>query len=66
MPNLIEGILQQCNRCRELIAVYKGLGPSGSFGAVVIQNAIWEGEGALASGDVVRMIAAYKELEGCK
>lgn len=64
--NLIEGIQRQCARCRDLIGVYKGLGPRGSFGAMVTRKAIMAGEDALASGDVIRMIAAYKELEECE
>lgn len=66
MPNLIEGIQQQANRVRELLPVYDGLGPVGAFGAFMLRRAISEGEAAIASGDVVRMIATYKALEGCK
>lgn len=65
--NLIEGIQQQCNRVREdLLPAYDKLGPVGTFGAAMLRNAIREGEGAIASGDVMRMLAAYKSLEECQ
>ena len=62
--NLPEGIVAELRRCRELIEVYKELGPTGVFGKAVIEASITEGEDALASGDVVRMLAAYKDLKG--
>lgn len=64
--NVIEGIQAQCNRCRELIKQYEEIGPAGAFGKLMIQQDITEGEAAIASGDVVRMIRAYEALEGCK
>lgn len=67
MANLVEGIQQQCNRVRdELIPMYEEIGPAGIFGKIMLQAAIREGEAAIASGDVVQMVAAYKSLEDCK
>ncbi len=63
--NVVEGIQEQCNRCRELLEVYKTI-PTGGFGAYFIQQTIKEGEASIASGDVVRMLSAYKELESCE
>lgn len=63
--NLIEGIQEQCNRCRELLEEYTKI-PTGSFGAYFIELAIKAGENAIASGDVVKMLSAYKELESCE
>jgi hypothetical protein len=54
--NIIEGIQEQCNRCRELLTHYVDLGPVGAFGLLMIQDDIKEGEAAIASGDAVRMI----------
>ena len=62
--NLIEGIQEQCNKCRELKKEYDRI-PTGYFGASFIQKAIDEGEASIASGDCVRMLSAYKELESC-
>lgn len=64
--NLIEGIQSQCNRVRAILPHYDELGPVGVFGATMLRQAIAEGEAAIASGDVVRMLAAFKELEGCE
>jgi hypothetical protein len=60
--NIIEGIQEQNNRVRELIKLYLSV-PNGQFAAAMMKAAIQEGEAAIASGDVVRMVAAYKELE---
>jgi hypothetical protein len=67
MANVIEGIQQQCKRVREvLIPAYESIGPVGTFGKMMLNQAVNEGEAAIASGDVVRMLAAYKSLEGCE
>jgi hypothetical protein len=64
--NLIEGIQAQCNRVRELVPIYEAIGAPGAFGAAMLKADIAEGEAAIASGDVIRMLAAYKALEGCE
>lgn len=63
--NIIEGIQKQTERCRELVKLYEEI-PTGVFGKTMILADIREGEAAIASGDVVRMIAAFKALEGCQ
>ena len=63
--NLVEGIIAECNRVRESVAHYEELGPVGAFGAAILRAAIREGEAALGSGDIVRMIQALKELRDC-
>jgi hypothetical protein len=66
VTNIIEGIQTQCNRCRVIVGHYEQLGPVGVFGKVMIERDIAEGEAAIASGDVVRMVRAYKALEEVK
>ena len=61
--NLIEGLQQEMNRCRDLIKVYEEIGSAGAFGKMVIENSIKSGEAAIASGDVVAMVAAYQDLK---
>jgi hypothetical protein len=61
--NIIEGIQEQNNRVRDLIEIYNSV-PNGHFAAALMKVAIKEGEGAIASGDTIRMIAAYRDLEG--
>lgn len=65
MENIIEGIQRQCERVRGIIPHYKEIGPVGIFGLTMLKQAIKEGEAAIASGDTIRMIAAYKSLEDC-
>lgn len=61
--NIIEGIQERSNRLRGILPGYDRL-PDGTglFGATMIRRAIGEGEEAIASGDLVRMVRAYKEL----
>lgn len=67
MANLVEGIQAQCNRVRdELLPVYDSLGPVGAFGALMLREAVKEGEAAIASNDVVRMVKAYQSLKSCE
>lgn len=66
MPNLIEGILAECNRVRDLLVEYKAIGPAGNFGAMALQVAITEAEASIASGDIARMVEALDRLRGCQ
>lgn len=66
MENLVEGLLRQMNRCRELIKHYDEIGPAGTFGKTMIEQDIKNAEKAMGGGDLVEMIAAYKALEGCQ
>jgi hypothetical protein len=67
MANLMDGLIEQCNRCRELVAEYQGL-PNGvgTIGAMLIEHDIKVAERAMGSGDVVQMLAAYETLKGCE
>lgn len=65
--NIIEGIQQKCKQVREqLVPAYEEIGPVGMFGLAMIEQAVEEGEAAIASGDVARMVAAYEALKECK
>lgn len=64
--NLIEGIQAECGRVRRIIPYYDEIGPVGAFGKAMLQAAIKEGEASVASGDVVRMLAAIQSLKECK
>jgi len=63
--NLLDGLREELNRCRELLRIYEGI-PAGQFGAAMIRKDIEEGEAAISSGDVVRMISSYKSLKDCE
>jgi hypothetical protein len=66
MPNLIEGLIEQMNRCRELIKMAEEIGPPGAFAKCVYESAIKNAEKAMAGGDVIEMAQAYKQLENCE
>ncbi len=64
--NLVEGLLDEMNRCRELLKAYEEIGPAGVFGHSIIQQDIVNAENALSGGDVVEMLSAYKTLKECQ
>jgi len=64
--NLVEGILEQCNRVRALIPLYEMCGPGGAVGVAMMRQSIAIAESALSSGDVIAMMASYKDLEDYK
>ena len=61
--NLMEGLIEQANRCREVLKEYEKI-PEGAFGAMMIRQDIANAEAAMASGDVIKMLAAYEALKG--
>jgi hypothetical protein len=66
MANLIEGLLSEMNRVRELIKEYESLPDNaGWFGSSMMKVAIKNAEDAMAKGDVVAELKAYQELKDC-
>lgn len=53
-------------RVRELLGVYKQIGPAGMFGAAMIEQALQRADQAAISGDVVAVLRSYQELKGCQ
>ncbi len=67
MANLIEGIQKEQARCRELLKLYEAIPiESGFFGISGIGASLERADKAVASGDVVEMLAAYKDLKSRK
>ena len=62
--NLIEGLQEEMNRCRELLEVYDAI-PQGKFGATMIRQDIKNAEKSIATGDTIAMMKALKDLQGC-
>jgi len=62
--NLIEGLHQEMNRCRELLKEYDAI-PIGVFGATMIRQELEAAENALAMGDTIAIIKALKDLKEC-
>lgn len=45
--SLMEGLIQELNRCRELLKEYESIGPPGQFGATMIRIEIEAAEKAM-------------------
>lgn len=63
--NLIEGLQEEMNRCRELLKEYEQIGPAGRFGAAMIKAEIKKAENMISSGDTIGMMRSYEELKSC-
>lgn len=63
--NLIEGLLAELNRNREILKLYEDI-PTGTFGAIMIKESIITAERAMSEGDTVAMMRAYEELKATK
>lgn len=52
-------------RVRDIVLpLYIEIGPAGAIGAMLIRQSLDQASKAMMSGDVVAMIAAYKDLKG--
>ena len=62
--NLLEGIQKEQKRLREeLIPLYETIGPAGIVGIAMMKASIDGGDRAIASGDVVEMLRACRDLQ---
>lgn len=65
--NLMDGLLYEMNRVRELIKEYDRLPDGvGFFGSSIMRCSINEAEKSISSGDVLKMINAYEDLKDCE
>ena len=64
MSSLGEDYPKQQARVREVLKLYQEIGPSGRFGAMMIERDLKEADEAAMSGDLARMIRAYETLKG--
>ncbi len=53
-------------RCREALRVYEEIGPVGAFAAACIRQVLADADRAMARGDVVDTVRAYKAMQGVK
>jgi len=63
MPNLNECLLAEIDRNKDLLRIYKNLGPAGMFGATHIEADIKRAEQALAEQDAVKMLEMLTVLK---
>lgn len=66
MTSVGEAYPKEQARVRELLGVYKSLGPVGGFGAMMIEQVLQRADQAAVSGDVIAMLRSYEELKGCQ
>jgi hypothetical protein len=62
MENLMDGLLKEIARNRELLEHYKKIGIAGNFGRIAIQRDIDAAEKAIKDNDVVEMVQAYQNM----
>lgn len=60
--NIIQGLLEEIARNRELLKEYERI-PEGIFGVAVIKHTIARAELAMAQGDTIAMIIEYQNLK---
>lgn len=61
-----EDFPKQQARVREILGMYRDIGPNGMFGAAMIEQTLREADEAQASGDIIRILQSYgalKEIE---
>lgn len=66
MSTLGEAFPREQARVRELLGVYKSIGPAGIFGAVMLEQVLQRADQAAVSGDAIAMLRSFEELKGCK
>ncbi len=66
MANLMDGLLEEIERCSKLVEIYDELGAVGQFGKMMIQLDIDNAKKAINSGYTVAMVQAYKKLQECE
>lgn len=65
--NLVEAIQRECNRVREIIALYKSLpNGAGEFGAAWMRQLVTRSEKAIAEQDAVGCVTCLKQLREVK
>jgi len=62
--NLVEGLTTEILRVTEILRIYKELpGNAGAFAAMFMEKSLEKAREAQAHGDVIQMIASFKELQ---
>ena len=64
--SLGEAFPEEQARVRELLIVYRGIGPTGVIGAAMMEHVLDKAAKAVMSGDVAEMIVSYNELKRCE
>lgn len=62
MSSIGEDYPKEQARLRELLPLYRGIGPAGIFGATMIEMTLQRADQAAISGDLVAMLRCYQEM----
>ena len=60
--NLMDGLLSEMNRVREIKAEYDKI-PEGGIAAAMMRMSIESAEKAISNGDTIQMLACYEDLK---
>lgn len=65
MNNLMDGLLSEMNRVRDMIKEYEApeLNGAGVFAATMMKQDILQAENSIKENDVVKMLLAYSALK---
>jgi hypothetical protein len=66
MNTLGDELPRQQSRVRELIGVYRSIGPPGYFAAALMEDALKRADKAVMEQDIVAMVRICKELQEFK
>ena len=66
MSSVGEEFPKEQARVRELLLQYKAIGPAGTLGAIMIEQALQRADQAAISGDVVAILRSFVELKECQ
>lgn len=61
--SLAEALPKEMERVREVLGLYRQIGPAGMFGAAMIEQDLRAADRAVMSGDVVAMLRSYQALQ---
>lgn len=62
---LADVFMKEQIRVRELLGVYKEIGPVGAFGAAMIEQVLQRADKAVMDGDAVSILVSLGELKEC-
>ena len=60
--SLGEALPKELARVREVLGIYKAIGPAGTIGAMLIEQSLHSADLAIMGGDIAAMTQAYKDL----
>lgn len=61
---LADALPREMARVREVLGLYRQIGPAGIFGASMIEQDLRNADRAMAAGDVVGMLRSLETLRG--